>query len=211
MTVKETIEQIIALDEKISSLRDELAQCPVEEQERELIARFGELLDKTKEDDTVEVGLIRIADLLLSLSTPAAVLSVGQGLGHANEDVRFLAGDAILHLAGDGIDKIMPLVDEAFKKGARVSEELPYLLMDTGAPEARGILERFLGHENPEVVANTMECIAELDEPEAIEALEKLTTDERTVTAEVDGVDKAKWTIGQLAKEAIEMLSDKED
>ena len=211
MTAKETIQKIIELDEKIATLRESLEETPVEEQEKELVSRFDDMLKNTAEDDMISVAMIRVAEMLVSLETKGAVCFLGAGLGHANEDVRLLCGDAFLHVASEGLDKVKPVIDEALEKGGLIAEELPFLLIDTDLPETTDILIKFLDQKNPEVVASAIEALAELGDPDAIPALSKLSKDARTVTAEADGSEKAKWTIGQLSKEAIEMLSDKED
>ena len=211
MTAKETIQKIIELDEKIATLIESLEETPVEEQEKELVSRFDDMLKNTAEDDMISVAMIRVAEMLVSLETKGAVCFLGAGLGHANEDVRLLCGDAFLHVASEGLDKVKPVIDEALEKGGLIAEELPFLLIDTDLPETTDILIKFLDQKNPEVVASAIEALAELGDPDAIPALSKLSKDARTVTAEADGSEKAKWTIGQLSKEAIEMLSDKED
>ena len=211
MSAKETIQQIIELDEKIAELRETLEQSPIEEQEAELVSRFDGMLGGTKKEGLISVGMIRVAEMLLGLESDAAAKSLGKGLGHENEDVRLLCGDAFLHLAGEGLDKVMPVVEDGLANGGLLAEELPFLLMDIESPEITGVIAKFLEQKDGEIVASAIESLAELGDSEAVPFLNKLLKDERTVTAEAEGTDKAQWTIGQLAKEAIEMLSDKED
>jgi HEAT repeat protein len=211
MSAKETIQKIIELDEQIAELRESLEETPVEEQEKELVSRFDEMLESTTQDGMISVAMIRVAEMLLGLESEGAIRSLGSGLGHANEDVRMISGDAFLHIASEGLEKVMPVIDDALEKGGLIAEEIPFLLMDADLPEATDVLIRFLDQKDPEIVASAIEALAELGDPAAVPALNKFSKDERTVTAEADGTEQAKWTIGQLCEEAIEMLSDKED
>lgn len=211
MNAKETIQKIIELDEKISELRESLEETPIEEQEKELVSRFEEILENTGEDGMISVAMIRVAEMLLGVESEGAIRCLGKGIGHVNEDVRMLSGDAFLHVASEGIDRVMPVIDDALEKGGLIAEELPFLLMDADIPEATNVLIRFLDQKDPEIVASAIEALAELGEKDAIPALAKLTKDKRTVTAEAEGTEQANWTIGQLCEEAIEMLQSKED
>ena len=60
MTAKEIIEKIIELDEKIAALRESLEKTPTDEQEKELVSRFDEMLANTKQDGMISVAMIRV-------------------------------------------------------------------------------------------------------------------------------------------------------
>jgi HEAT repeat protein len=84
---------------------------------------------------------------------------------------------------------------------------MPFLLTDVEDPEVPRVLERFLAQENADVVASAIEAIAEYGDPSSVAALEGLTDDSRLVSID-DSSEASEWTVGRLAKEAIDMISE---
>ena len=60
--------------------------------------------------------------------------------------------------------------------------------------------------EDAQIVASAIEALAEIGDPTSIEALKKIESDDRVVTLD-DDAEQNSWTIGQLAGEAIQMMS----
>jgi HEAT repeat protein len=206
MSARQTIQEIIGLDEQIATLRDKFEQYPRPDQETVLIESYRKMHDQIGENDALPFGLVRITEMLINYDSVAVAKLLGAGLGHPNPDVRLLSGDAMLHLTEEGLERIMPAVEDTLKEGGLGAEEMPFLLTDVDDPEIPRVLERFLGQENADVVASAIEAIAEYGDPTSIPALEKLTGDTRPVSVE-DNTDHADWTIGRLAEEAVDMLS----
>ncbi len=207
MAARETIQEIIALDQKITELKEVLDGFPKKEQEDTLVDFFLGMLEELGEEDPLSIGLIRIAEMLLSHSSDRITKILGNGLGHPNSDVRLLSGDALLHLAEDGLDNIMPAVEDALEKGGLQADEMSFLLTDVDHPEVPNVLLRFLDQESVDIVASAIEALAEFGDPSSIPALEKLTNDKRMVPVEGE-TKQTSLTLGELAKEAIEMLQD---
>lgn len=210
-TAKDIIEQIVELDEKIAGLRARFEELPPQEQIEVLTAQFAKSIKKTSEDDPVSFHILRCAEMMGELDSPAVARALADGLGHENADVRLIAGDALHHMAEHGLDRIMPAVESALEEGGLRAEEMPFLLVDIEEPEVVRIIERFLSSPNAEVVASAIEALAELGDSSAIGALEALRGDKRTVAVDEDEASQADWTVGQLVEDAIEMLSSQED
>ncbi len=211
MAALETLKKIIGLDEQIVTLKEEFSTFPNEEQQKVLTERFTEMLEALDENTPVSMGLVRVTEMLLFHGNDWTTQLLGKGLGHPNQDMRLLCGDAILHLAEEGIEFIMPVVEDALAKGGLLAAEMPFLLTDVDHAEVPRVLERFLEHDSNDVAAAAIEALAEYGDPSCLPALEKLKDDARTVSVEEDGSKMAEWTVGQLAKDAIEMLTDQED
>jgi HEAT repeat protein len=67
------------------------------------------------------------------------------------------------------------------------------------------LIRRFLDHPNPDVIAASIEALAQLQDPEAETDLERFLDDTRVVTIE-DFEEETRSTIGDLAKDALDML-----
>jgi len=208
MPAKDTLMKIIQLDEEIATEREKFESFPQSEQEDVLVDYFGQMLEKHGENDTVEVGAIRVAEMILSQGSERAARCLGNGLGHANPDVRLLSGDALLHLAQDGLERIMPAVEDALEKGGLRAEEMPFLLTDVDHPDVPRVLERFLAMETPDVVASAIEALAEYGDSSCVPSLKRIVGDKRKISVEENDVEKDDYTIGQLAQDAIDMLEE---
>ncbi|MDJ0764347.1 MAG: hypothetical protein QNJ97_15315 [Myxococcota bacterium] len=207
MAAGDTIDQIIAFDEKIASLRETFEALPVGDQEEALISRFTELLAASGEGDLIAVGMVRLSEMLLTLGSEPAVKTLGQGMNHANPDIRLLCADALLHLATEDLDTIRPAIEDALASSGPGSEEMPFLLMELDHPDVPMFLERFLGHKEAMVVAAAVEAFGVIGNDAALPLLNTLQDDERVITVQEEGGKQAEWTIGRLAKETIELLS----
>ncbi len=210
MAAKETLQQIIGLDEKIAELREQYDGFPPEEQEEVLCDFYKEALGKLGESEPVPIGLVRVAEMLLSLGSDNATRLLSDGLAHPNPDARLLSGDALLHLAEEGLELIMPAVEAALEDGGLRAEEMAFMLSDVDHPEVPRVLERFLKLDRADVVAAAIEALAEIGDPSSVPALETLGDDPRKIAVEEDGAKRAEWTIGQLVKDAVEMLTEED-
>lgn len=207
MSAKETMQKMVALDEKIGGLREEFDEFSEQERDKVLSEEFDRIMKEIGEYDPMPVSLFRVADLLSGLSgdRPAEILA--KGLDHENPDVRLLSGETLLQIAEEGLDRIMTVVDEAVAKGGIMAREMPFLLIDVDDPGVPDAVERFLKSEDAEVVASAIEALAELGDPSSIPALKKLFKDKRTVSVEEEGEVHEEWTVGKLAEEAVEEIT----
>ena len=172
MSARETIQEIIDLDERIAQLRDKFEQFQTEEQEAVLIEAYRKMRDALGENDVLPFGMVRITEMLINYHNPPVAKLLGAGIGHANPDVRLLSGDALLHLAENGLAAILPAVEDVLAAGGLGAEEMPYLLADVEDPETPGVLERFLAQEDGDIVASAIEAIAEYGDSSSVPALE---------------------------------------
>jgi HEAT repeat protein len=211
MAAKQIILKIIELDENIAGLKAEFEALPPKDQEEALDGYFNGELEKIGEDDDVPVGIVRAAEMLLSSVSDGAAGILGRGLVHPNLDVRLICQDALAHLAEDGLDLIMPLVENALKKGGVLGEEVPFLIAEVPNPAVPQVLERFLKHGEADVVASAIEALADYGDPASASALESLLSDKRMVNVLDEHDKEVQCSIGQLAKDALEMLSDEEE
>ena len=208
-TAKDTYQKIVELTEQTTDLMEKFGAFEPEDQESVLAEAFKSDIAKIKEEDEIPITLIRCAEMLVGVMTENVVKTLTLGLDHDNPTVRLLAGDAITHVAEENIELIKPAVEEVLKSGGTAAEEMPFILTELDDPEVEKILERFLGHKNPEVVASALEALTEIGNPDIIPVLEKLVDDPRTVASDAEMGDED-TTIGQLAKDAIAIINDEE-
>lgn len=212
MDVRESVEQIFELDEKINALKLAFEQSDPTERASVLFELFNDATGELGDDDPVSLKLIRIVELLSTLEgdKPAQILS--SGFDHENEEIRELCAEALAHLAIDGVDQILPAVEEALDTGGNRAEEILGILAEIEDPETLSIIERFLELDDADLVALAIETLAEVGDSGSLSALKRLVEDERTVT--LDDTDSTttedECTVGQLAQDAIDLIT-KED
>ena len=207
MNAKKLLSDIIELDSKIADLRDAFDECAEREQDQALAEVLDRELKAAGDGDPVSIPLVRAADMAIPLGERGARL-LARGLAHGNPDVRRLAGEALLGIAEDGFALIRPAVDFALGAGCPAAEEMPFLLAATEDDDAPKAIAEFLKGAEPDAVAAAVEALADFGDPESVPALEALLDDKRVVAVEGDGEDLREWTIGELARDAIEMIED---
>jgi HEAT repeat protein len=210
MSAEDVFAKIAALDEQIAALKEEFDAFTPEERETALAAAFERGLDALGEEEPIPVSLVRAAEMLIGLGRDSASELLADGLGHANPELRLLSGDALLHMAEDGLELVMPAVEKVLAAGGIGAEEMPFLLTDVDHPETPRVLERFLAAEDANTVAAAIEALAEYGDPSAVPALEKLTEDTRAIEVEEGDETAITMPLGQLASEALEILSEEE-
>jgi HEAT repeat protein len=153
--------------------------------------------------------LVRIASLLGALQGPAAVDLLIDILGCDAPEARHEAGEELEADAWERFKDVALGVERALERLPEDSAallELPYILAEIPEPGVLKLLGRFLAHKDAEVVASTLEALAQMGDPEAIPMLVALTKDPRKVEIEDDGGVEGEVTIGELAAEAIDVL-----
>jgi HEAT repeat protein len=81
-------------------------------------------------------------------------------------------------------------------------------LSGIGEPGVRKLLGRFLLNEDPDAVSAAIEAIVEMGDGDAAPLLESLVSDAREVSLEDDEGEEGTVTIGELAREAITLLTE---
>jgi HEAT repeat protein len=206
MGARETINEIVALDDKIAKLREQFTAFSGSERASVLGEMFKDEIRKLGERDTLKPRLFRVIEMLSELDAPDAPRILGQGIEHDNADLRMLCAEGLVEIGEDGIDRLMPLVEEALSSGGPKAEEMPFVLAELDDPKVGKALMRFLELKDINAVAAAIQALAERCEASALPALKKLEKDKRVVTYDDSCDEGEQCTIGELAKDAIEMI-----
>lgn len=151
--------------------------------------------------------LERLADLCAQVPGPRMTDTLIAILNAEEPRVRVAAGEALRDVGYERYAEVARGIERALDRGAEglAMSELPWVLAEIGEPSALPLIRRFLDHRSADVVAAAIEALAQLQDPEAIEDLERFLGDPRVVIID-DFEDETKTTLGELAKEALEML-----
>ncbi len=203
---KNTFQEIIALTEKTSKLMDDFTEFDKSEQEAVLVSAFAEQTKDIDPDADVPITLVRTAEMLVGVMTEKSAGALCSGLSSENATVRMLCGDAIMHVAEDDLNLLKPSIDQILKKGGTAAEELPFVLLEVDDPEVPRIIEKFLKSQEPEVVASAIEALIEIGDMQSEKELKALVNDKRVVSLD-ESLEDETTTIGELAKDALELLA----
>lgn len=207
-----TVAQLFAAERAARKAHDELTEAEPERLlpllERSTAQALA--LDEVDEDEA-SLRLVRIAALLGEMQGPRAVDLLIDILGSDEPEARRAAGEALSGLAFDRFKEVALGVERALERlppGNPALSELPYLLSDVPEPGVIKLLARFLGAGDGDAVASAIEAVVELGDPAAVPLLERLLGDARRVQLEDDGGTEGEASLGELASEAIAMLSE---
>lgn len=151
--------------------------------------------------------LERLADLCAQVPGPRMTDALITILNDGEPRVRVAAGEALRDLGYERYAEVARGIERALDSMAigLAMSELPWVLAEIAEPSALSLIRRFLDHPSSDVVAAAIEALAQLRDPEAVADLERFVSDSRIVTIE-DFEDETKTTLGELAKDALEML-----
>lgn len=201
-------------ERKVRALSDALVEAP---KEALLDVLAPAIAEAAKLDDEAEgsLRLVRIADVLAQVEGPRAMDALIDVLATDFAEARHAAGEAIEEAAFDRFKEVAQGVERALKRlpqGSPALPELPYILAEVPEPGVLKLIEMFLKHGDPDAVAAAIEVSADVGDPALIKHLEKLTSDKRTVDmAEEDSDEPSEVTLGELAQEAIGLLTGEDD
>lgn len=160
-------------------------------------------------EDESSLRLVRIAELLAEIDGARAVDLLVDVLGAEAPEARLAAGEALEERGYARFKELALGIERAIERlpahGAALVE-LPYLLAEIPEPGVLKLLGRFLKSEEPDVVASAVEALAQTADPDGIPLLMPLVKDKRVVSMEDGEGDEATVTLGELAKEAIDLL-----
>jgi len=156
--------------------------------------------------------LERLADLCAQVPGPRMTDALIAILNDVEPRVRVAAGEALRDLGFERYAEVARGIERALDRGASgvAMSELPWVLAEIAEPSALPLIRRFLDHPSADVVAAAIESLAQLDDPHAVSDLEPFVNDARIVVME-DFEDETKTTVGELAREALEMLGVRAD
>jgi HEAT repeat protein len=151
--------------------------------------------------------LERLADLCAQVPGPRMTDALIAILNDGEPRVRVAAGEALRDLGYERYAEVARGIERALDRNASglAMSELPWVLAEIAEPSALPLVRRFLDHPSSDVVAAAIEALAQLRDPEAVADLERFVADSRIVTIE-DFEDETKTTLGELAKDALQML-----
>jgi HEAT repeat protein len=156
-----------------------------------------------------ELRLTRLADLCAQVPGEAMADALLSILDEEQPSVRVQAAEALVDVAYDRYAEVARAIERALARNddGPAMQELPWVLAEVAEPSAVPLVTRFLNHTNEEIVASAIEALTRLGDPQAVQALKKLINDPRVVTVE-EGDEEFTSTVGELASEAIEVLSE---
>jgi HEAT repeat protein len=156
-----------------------------------------------------ELRLTRLADLCAQVPGEAMADALLAILDEEQPAVRVQAAEALVDVAYDRYAEVARAIERALNRNDNgpAMQELPWVLAEIAEPSALPLVVKFLDHANEEIVASAIEALTRLGDPQAVQPLKKLANDPRVVTVE-EGDEEFTSTVGELASEAIEVLSE---
>jgi len=153
------------------------------------------------------VRLERLADLCAQVPGPRMTDALIAILNDGEPRVRVAAGEALRDLGYERYAEVARGIERALDRNAdgMAMSELPWVLAEIAEPSALPLIRRFLDHPSSDVAAAAIEALAQLQDPDAKQHLERFVGDSRVVIIE-DFEDETKTTLGELAADALDML-----
>jgi HEAT repeat protein len=179
-----------------------------------VLSAAGESVDEAillEDEDEAALRLVRLASVLGELEGPHAVDLLIDILASEEPEARGAAGEALSDLAFDRFKEVALGVERALSRlpmGSPALLELPYMLAEIGEPGVRKLMGRFLAHADPEAVAAGIEALVDMGDTGAAPLLGPLVDDSRRVSLEDEEGEEGTVTLGELAREAVKLLSE---
>ncbi|MBI4702909.1 MAG: hypothetical protein HY744_17465 [Deltaproteobacteria bacterium] len=161
--------------------------------------------------EEAELRLVCVARLLGEFDGQDVVDLLIDVLGSDYPEARGEAGEQLRGLALERFEQVARGVERALERlpaGSPALVELPQVLLEIPEPGAALLVRRFVAHRDPDAVGSAIEALAELGDREAVALLEPLCEDGRV--ARVGDEELTEVTVGELAREAIELLREGE-
>ena len=208
--ILQSLAKLFDAERAVRRFHDELAARPAGDLLDALSVSLAAALREPNEEEA-SLRLVRIATLLGEHEGPRVIDALIDVLSSEHAEARHTAGEELEALAFERFKEVAGGVERALKRlpvGSPALPELPYILAEVPEPGVTKLLGQFLAHGDPDAVAAAIETLAEIDDPSAIKMLEPLREDARTVELADDGGEAtSEASIGELAAEAIELLS----
>lgn len=207
------LEGLFDAERKVRELHDTLVTAP-----RDALLDLLEpaIAEAVKLDEAeASLRLVRMAEVLADVDGPRGIDALVDILASDHPEARHAAGEAIEEAAFERFKEVAQGVERALGRlpvGSPALPELPYILAEVPEPGVLKLIEKFLKHQDADAVAAAIEVSADMGDPALIKHLQKLVDDKRTVDmAEEDSDEASEVTIGELAEEAIDILSGDDD
>jgi len=159
--------------------------------------------------DDAGVRLVCLARLLGELDGAEIADLLIDVLGSEPPEARNEAGEQLQGLAFDRFKEVALATERALERlpaGSNALVELPYLLVEIPEQGVLSLLAMFLDHDDADAVASAIEALAEVGDASIVTKLSPLLDDARVTVLGEEG-EQQEATIGELASEAVELLS----
>ncbi len=210
-TIEASLERLFFAEREARRLHDEIAGRAEKERDK-LVAELRKMADSAKKLDDADEAALRltcVARLLGELDGAEVVDALIDVLDAPMPEARGEAGEQLQGLAYDRFKEVALGVERAAErlgKGSPALVELPYLLADIPEAGVGKLLGKLLQHDDPDAVAAAIEAIVLIGDPGASKLLLPLQGDKR-VSVIGEDEEQTQVTVGELAIEAIELLS----
>jgi HEAT repeat protein len=201
-------------EREVRRMHDEIAEASPDAA-LEAVSRSLEAALKESDEEEASLRLVRIAQLLGEFEGPRAVDMLIDVLASDHPEARDTAGEQLETVAFERFKEVAKGVERALLRlpvGSPALSELPYVFSEIPEPGVVKLLQLFLRHEDADAVAAAIEVAVEMGDPAFSRHLEPLRDDKRVVElADEASEDGSEVTIGELALEAIDLLSELDD
>jgi len=208
MSLTDQLKAIFDAERALRQAESQLLQADHKSLE-ELLSQAVAAAKAERDPYEAELRLTRLADLCAQVPGEAMADALLAILDEEQPSVRVQAAEALVDVAYDRYAEVARAIERALARNddGPAMQELPWVLAEVAEPSAVPLVTRFLNHANEEIVASAIEALTRLGDPQAVQALKKLVNDPRVVTVE-EGDEEFTSTVGELASEAIEVLSE---
>ncbi|WP_044247788.1 HEAT repeat domain-containing protein [Chondromyces apiculatus] len=212
--IETTLGKLFDAERTVRKLHDELAMLPPD-QTLDVLLNAVQAAKAEQDEDEAVLRLVRLSSLLGEHEGPRAVDALVDVLASEHPEARRAAGEELEGLAYDRFKEVAQGVERALARlpaGSPALYELPYLIAEVPEPGVTKLLAMFLKHSDADAVSAAIEALVEIGDPGSAALLRPLVGDKRTVEMEDDSSDATSdVTLGELAEEALGMLSPYED
>jgi len=212
--IETTLGKLFDAERTVRRLHDELTSTP-SDQLLDALSDAIAAAGRESDEEEASLRLVRISSLLGEQEGPRAVDALIDVLASEHPEARQAAGEELEGLAYERFKEVAQGIERALKRlpvGSPALPELPYLIAEVPEPGVPKLLGQFLAHQDPDAVAAAIEALVEVGDPANARLIEPLVEDKRTVELADDGTEStSEVTIGELAEEALSLLSPYED
>lgn len=207
MSLTDELQRIFDADRALRKAESVLLRKKGSEELISLLERETDHALRMEDRKESTMRLERLADLCAQVPGPRMTDALIAILNDGEPRVRVAAGEALRDLGYERYAEVARGIERALDRNESglAMSELPWVLAEIAEPSALSLVRRFLDHPSSDVVAAAIEALAQLRDPEAVADLERFVADSRIVTIE-DFEDETKTTLGELAKDALQML-----
>ncbi len=211
--IDRSLNELFSAERQVRSIHDALAENAPDVLLDALVRAINTAIAQDDEDEA-SLRLVRISALLSEIEGPKAMDALIDVLATDLPEARHAAGEEIEARAFERFKEVALGVERALTRlpvGSPALPELPYILADVPEPGVVKLLVKFLEHKDADAVAAAIETALEIGDPSIAPHIEKLVDDERVVEMASDQETPDEVTIGELAEEALELLTEGDD